>query len=891
MRIKRSLSNSWLLLVMVFLPLLMAQSVQAEVKQNQPTAFNTGESFKVTADSSTNRKIRRRGEIEHPATNASGLLSQSSTSQATPASGIVPITGVKANPTSKGVEVILETPVGTQLQVTNRSSGNNFIVDVSGGQLRLLSGDAFRFRSQKPVEGITEITAQNIDANTVRVTVVGEKTLPTVELFDDDAGLVFAVATTATAMQPPQTPQTQEKPASQTPSTQGDEPIELVVTGEQDNYRVPNSSVGTRTDTPLRDIPQSIQVIPQQVLRDQNAPSFNEALRNVPGLTANRGSTSEVPQFSIRGFRAAGGNDATFLRNGLRDAGRVDTRLAPNIERIEVLLGPASVLYGIGNPGGTINIVTKQPLRDPFYAVDTTIGNYDFYQGAIDLSGPLNDSKSLLYRFNAGYQNSNSFVDFYNQERFTIAPVISWDISQRTHITLEGEYTDRNEVFDSGLPAVGTVLPNLNGKIRRGFFAGDPNSIQYLKIYRLGYRLEHQFSNNWSLQQAFQWGLSKVNSTDRERYNFSLDADNRILSGLLFDEANDTNTYDLNVNLTGRFSTGSIGHQITLGTDLGRYERRDNLLSAPTPPLDLFNPVYGQPAAGPYTPLFVQDNSTDTLGIYVQDQVKLAENLKLLLGGRFDLFKQTTEDFITDTRTEQSGNAFSPRVGIVYQPIGPISLYANYNRSFTPVTGRNFEGDVFEPERSTQYEVGAKADLNSQLSATLSFYDLTRTGVLTNDPNNSNFSIQTGEQRSRGIELSVQGEILPGWNIIAGYAYTNAQVTEDNTIPVGNRLANVPENALNFWTSYEIQRGSMKGFGVSLGFFFTGERQGDLDNSYQLPSYLRTDAAIFYKRDRFRAGLNFRNLFDVTYLEASDYKVGNFYGEPFTVQGTIRWEF
>ncbi|WP_442941704.1 helix-turn-helix domain-containing protein [Nostoc sp.] len=244
MRIERSLSNTWLWLL-IFLPLLIAQSVQAQVKQNQPTSISSRD-FKATADSSaSNRRIRQLSEIEHPATNASGLLSQSSTPQATPASGIVQIKGVKANPTDKGVEVILETPIGAQLQVTNRSTGNNFIVDVAGGQLRLPDGNAFTFRSQKPVAGITEITVTNIDANTVRVTVVGVAALPTVELFDDNTGLVFAVATTATAMQPPQTLQTQEKPASQTPqetpTTQDDEPIKLVVTGEQDGYRVPDT--------------------------------------------------------------------------------------------------------------------------------------------------------------------------------------------------------------------------------------------------------------------------------------------------------------------------------------------------------------------------------------------------------------------------------------------------------------------------------------------------------------------------------------------------------------------------------------------------------------------------------------------------------------------------
>ncbi|MEH2253297.1 MAG: AMIN domain-containing protein [Nostoc sp.] len=186
----------------------------------------------------------------------------------------MPITSVKANPTQKGVEIILETPQGTQLQVTNRSTGNNFVADVSGGQLRLPSGNAFTFRSEKPLAGITEITVTNVNANTVRVTVVGVAALPTVELFDDNAGLVFGIASDAIATQPPQQPEqpTSETP-QKTPSAQGDEPIELVVTGEQDGYRVLNASTATKTDTPLRDIPQSIQVVPQQILRDQNVRS------------------------------------------------------------------------------------------------------------------------------------------------------------------------------------------------------------------------------------------------------------------------------------------------------------------------------------------------------------------------------------------------------------------------------------------------------------------------------------------------------------------------------------------------------------------------------------------------------------------------------------------
>jgi iron complex outermembrane recepter protein len=261
------------------------------------------------------------------------------------------------------------------------------------------------------------------------------------------------------------------------------------------------------------------------------------------------------------------------------------------------------------------------------------------------------------------------------------------------------------------------------------------------------------------------------------------------------------------------------------------------------------------------------------------------------LGGRFDAFEQTDEDLIADTETPQSGDAFSPRLGIVYQPIKPISLYASYARSFAPTIGRSADNEPFEPGRGTQYEIGVKADINDNLSTTLALYDLTRTNVNSPDPDNPDFEIQTGEQNSQGVELFVSGEILPGWNVIAGYAYTDAKITEDETYAVGNNINNVAENTFNLWTSYELQQGSLKGLGFGLGFFYVGDRTGDLDNTFVLPNYFRTDAAIFYERDRFRAALNFSNLFDEEYFVNSNAAFPVYPGEPFTVQGTLAWEF
>ncbi|WP_375480032.1 TonB-dependent siderophore receptor, partial [uncultured Nostoc sp.] len=565
-----------------------------------------------------------------------------------------------------------------------------------------------------------------------------------------------------------------------------------------------------------------------------------------------------------------------------------------NIDRVEVLKGPASVLYGSAAPGGTVNLVTKQPLRDPFYQVEATIGNYDFYSGRVDLSGPLNDSKSVLYRLNVGYENSGSFINFFDRQSLSISPSLSFRLGDRTNLTLQGEYASIDAGSYVGLPTVGTVFPNPNGKIPRSFYSGEPSDFVRTQNSRIGFRLDHQFSDNWSLRNAFQVKFSTLDTDDVIAR--SLDSDNRTLNRIRVLSEGDGENYILTTNLIGNLSTGSIGHQLLVGVDLNKdhatYTRRRR--STGVPSLNIFNPVYNQPQAEePFEISFSNDYGSNSLGIYIQDLVSLTSNLKLLLGLRYDTQDYNSRDLTSDLRYSQADSAFSPRVGIVYQPIPPISLYASYARSFTPsLFGNSVDGRPFEPERGTQYEVGVKADLSNRLSATLAFYDLTRTNVSTDDPNNFGFSIQTGEQRSRGVEFNIVGEILPGLNVIAGYSYIDAQITKDNFFPVGNRLDNVPYNSFNLWTTYQFQQGSLQGLGFGLGLFYVGERQGDLDNTPTsvLPSYFRTDAAIFYQRGRYRAALNFTNLFNVDYFEGTgDFEL--IAGAPFTVRGTISWEF
>ncbi|MBW4553701.1 MAG: TonB-dependent siderophore receptor [Aphanocapsa sp. GSE-SYN-MK-11-07L] len=778
----------------------------------------------------------------------------------------VQVTDIQLSSTETSLEILLETQDGKSLQIDAskfRTEGNSLVADIPNAVLTLPNAQAFT--AENPTPDIATVQVVQQDANTIRVSVTGKNTLPTTEVTLQTGELAYSL-----------------NPAADEPEE------EIVVTGQQDTgYFVPDTSLATRTDTPLRDIPQSIQIVPQEVLREQQAYRLDDALRNVAGVTPEFSAGAAV-YYKIRGFGVSNNN---VLRDGLPDPGVGDSVELAGVERIEVLKGPASVLFGLGNPGGSINIVTKPPLSEPFYGIDATVGSYRFYRGAVDLSGPLDDSKTALYRLNVAYRNSGSFVDFYNSQSFGLSPVVSLAIGQKTKLTLGVDYIEsRDDGIGFGLPTVGTIFANPNGKLPRNRNLTEPTDQIEGTTVRAGYKLEHKFNDYWSLTNAFRYGFRSYYA--EQTRPAILDADNRTMSRTfeLYDQ-NFTN-YTLTTNVVGRFSTGSIQHQLLLGVDLYRFTlATPRYASGDAASIDIFNPIYGQPA-GAFTFESSDVSITDSLGIYLQDQISITKNVKLLLGGRFDVVEQRNEDFLTGTQSSQSDSAFSPRIGIVYQPIRAISLYASYISSFTPTSGSSANPEtVFDPERGNQYEVGVKADLNDRIFATLALYDLTRTNVLVTDPDDQDFQIQTGEQKSRGIELSLTGEILPGWNILAGYAYTNARISKDTTFDIGSRLENVPNHAFNLWTTYEIQKGNLKGLGFGLGLFFVGDRAGDLPNTYDVPSYLRTDATVFYKRDKFRIGLNLENLFDVEYFEFGYFGSRVEYGQPFSVQGTISWEF
>ena len=728
---------------------------------------------------------------------------------------VVQITGVEINPTELGIELILQSSNSEKLEVVEGSEGNSFIADIKNAQLRLPSGTAFN--QDKPVRGIAGVSITNSDANTIRVTVNGENAAPQIELFDGEEGLIFGIVPTAsTAQTPPSQPSTTspaepsteveeaQTPPSQrstTPPAEPEEIPEILVTGRlEDGYNIPEATTATRTDTPIRDIPQSIQVVPRQVLEDQQVTRLEEALQNVSGVFSGNNFGGTVDNFNIRGFA-----DSTTLRDGFKDSfteSGLILRDPANIEQVEVLKGPASVLYGNVEPGGVVNVVTKKPLAEPYYNANLAIGTYSFYRPSIDLSGPLTPDQQLLYRLNIAYENAGSFRDFVNSERVFIAPVFSWQIGQQTDLSINTSYLYDRRTFDRGIVAIGEGVADIG----RDRFLGEPGDFRQSEQTNISYNLEHRFNDNLEIRNAFQY--LQNNETVKNTNALELNEETGELSRDYFDNANAFKIYAMQTELTNKFNTGSIEHQLLVGFDLQR-STLEGFFKTPsdafdtsieerfTPSINIYNPIYNpRPQPDRSEPIFSRDDKTtvNLLGIFLQDQIAITDNLKLLISGRFDSVTQEVDDKLNESETSQSNDAFSPRIGIVYQPIEPVSLYASYSRSFASNSGIRADGSLLEPTRGTQYEVGVRTQLNERFTATLAAYQITKTNISTTDPIEEAFSITIGEQRSRGIELDVAGEILPGLNVIAAYSNTNAEITESTDFTVGNKIPTVPRN-------------------------------------------------------------------------------------------------
>jgi iron complex outermembrane receptor protein len=639
-------------------------------------------------------------------------------------------------------------------------------------------------------------------------------------------------------------------------------------------YNVEKSASGTKTDTPILEIPQSVQVVPRQVIEEQNALTIFDVLRNVSNVQSQDADNSDET-FVIRGFdvETAPARDGA----GFKVTGVVGAPDLAGVERVEVLKGPASVLYGTGDAGGLINLVSKRPLRLPNSELTSTLGSFGFYRGEADLSGPLTDDRSLRYRFNAAYEHSDSFRDYFvNPESTYLAPAIAIGSGSATELTIFAEYQKEDTQLDPGIP----LLPNRqipNVPFRR--YYGEPFATFDVPVYTLRYVFDHKLSDDWAFRStgAFQNADSEAGAIEFDEFE-----DERSVGREFERQREEQRRYSLQNEMIGKIGTDVAAHTVLAGIEFSSDQTSGEEDIFELAPIDIFDPVAAR-TVGPFVERFTFDEDLDTFGVYLQDQIKFSDRWTVVAGARYDRYtrKDRTSDGI-DARDED--HRISPRVGLVYQPLPALSWYASYSRSFRPQVGLQQFGGSVDAEIGRQVEAGVKAEFfNQRARATLALFEIVKENVLVSDPDESTFSIQTGEQRSRGIELDIGGEVAAGWNVIAALGWVNAEVTRDVLIREGTDLANAPGFSGRLWSTYNFFEGLFDGLALGGGVTYVGKRNGDLFQPYDIPSYTRYDAFLSYRiSDNLDLSLNLENLFDENYVNSADTSAVH-PGPPFSV--------
>jgi iron complex outermembrane receptor protein len=658
-------------------------------------------------------------------------------------------------------------------------------------------------------------------------------------------------------------------------------------------YKAERSASATRTDTALHETPQSISVVPRDVLQDTSATRLQDGLDYAGGVgRANNFGGQGLTTLTVRGFTTG-----EFYRNGFPiNRGYPNAPDANTVERLEVIRGPASTLYGRGDPGGTFNIVSKQPQLDDKVTLGSQVDDQGLRRATLDATGALTQDGALAYRLNVLGEGGESFRDEVDSERYDVAPVLSWQVDEATRIVFEGDFMRNNHPLDRGL----TRLPRQAGTASRDTNVWEKGSDNLLHndndMAQL--RFEHLLNDDWTLAGGVQWldGSLKGNAVEAN----GLQSDGRTLGRNFNYRELEWTSRDYQLNLTGHFDTAGLSHTLLTGLEYEDYDYSSIILrsagGAGAYPVDLFEPVLGQPRPALTRTTTHDRENLKTWAAFVQDQVTLTERLKALAGVRFERFEHDYDDKLSDARDFSNGqNGVTPRVGLMYDLTETLALYATASRSFKPNSGTSLQGGGFDPEKGKSYEVGVKWEsLDRQLSVDAAVYHTVKENVLTRDPNDptGTYSVAAGEVRSRGFDLNIAGNLTPEWRVIGGYAYVDAEVTRDNTLARGTRLANIPRNSFSLLNTYEFQDGVAKGLGLGVGFKHVDDRAGQTAAStYTMDHYSVVDLLSFYTvNEHVRLNLDVKNVFNTRYDEGA-FNTYVYPGAPRTVQAGVSYTF
>jgi iron complex outermembrane receptor protein len=606
-------------------------------------------------------------------------------------------------------------------------------------------------------------------------------------------------------------------------------------------------------------------VIPAKVMEDRQTLRMAELADTVAGVRASPGYGGlSSANYYMRGFRGSfsGGN----LRDGFRDYTFLSARDVQGIEQTEFLKGPASIVYGQQEVGGIVNTILKKPQPWRFARVGLVAGGFGLLRATLDANTPLGASQSVLVRVNAAYENGDSHRDFVGNESVYLAPGVIWNIGAATRLRVMTEFQHYAYLFDNGFAPEPELLAGPTSA-----YYGEPG-FNWTTLRQGGATVElsHGFSRNWNGRVAVNGLVAE--GEPRLVNPLALQADRRTItrSALRSDER--SRNFSAQGELYGRFRTGRLAHNMAVGLDLVRWDFRYVFSSGVggAAPIDRLSPVYGGVPAE-FTPSFGDRTRADIAGVFVQDQVALRHDLKLLGGVRVDIVDQASEDPLSGAQVNQRTLASAaPRVGLLFNATRTTAVYASYTSSFLPQYGVSRTGERFEAQRGRQYEGGVKQNLlGDRLFATLAVFQLWKTNVPTPDPVDPRFSVLSGEQESRGVEIEVAGRVTRQWSLLASYAGLDAGVSRDNPLAVGSRLVGVPDHAGGLWTTYDIDRGLLSGFSVGGGVFAASNRQPRLPNvATVIPGYGRVDVFAAYRTRQWSVQVNVKNLNDVKWYEA-----------------------
>jgi len=640
----------------------------------------------------------------------------------------------------------------------------------------------------------------------------------------------------------------------------------IVTVQESPGYQVSAITSATKTLTPLRDVPQAIAVVTQQQIHEQSMQSVGDVVRYIPGITAHQGENNR-DQVIIRGNSSS----ADFFVNGFRDDVQYYRDLY-NVERVEALKGPNAMIFGRGGGGGIINRVTKEAIFMPLRELSWTGGSNANRRFTADLNQPL--TGRIAARLNGMYENSDSFRNYVNLERYGIHPSLTFAASNNTGITLAYERFHDGRVADRGI----TSFQGAPAPVDISTYYGNPDASHVRADVNLASAAIDHRAGKFSVQNRVSFA-----DYDRDYQNFvpgAVNSAKTLVALSAYNNATGRRNFFNQTNMVYAASTGRIRHTLLAGAEAGR-QLTDNFRNTGffNNTATSINVPYDAPTI--QTPVIFRQSATDAdnhlktnlAAAYVQDQIDVSRRVQVIGGIRFDYFDLTYHNNRNGDQLRRIDRLASPRAGIVFKPTALMSIYSSYSVSYLPSSGDQFSSlttvtQQVKPERFTNYEAGIKWDLRQDLSLTTALYRLDRSNTRSTDPNDPTRIVQTGSTRSNGFEIGLNGKVTRSWRLTGGYAYQDAFIARATTsAPAGAQVAQVPHHTFSVWNNYRI----VSRVAAGLGIIRRSDMFAAIDNTVTLPAYTRADAAVFVSlREHVRFQANVENLLDKRYYINAD---------------------